>query len=70
MDTEKLIIDVLALRKIADNVLGQLRAEPNSARSKGKSKKVDGVADLTARIVTGGIKPTRLKKRKKKNTGS
>lgn len=69
MDTEQLIIELLALRKIADNVLGQIRAESKSARPKGKSKKVDGVADLTARIVTGGMKPTKLKKRKKKNTG-
>lgn len=51
--------NVLALRKMADLVLGQVRAEKAAApaRAKPSTKKVDGVADLKARILTGHIKP-------------
>jgi len=61
---EKLEIEALALRKIADSVLQQVQAAKKDAAPaqsgkgrKRKAVKVDRVASLTARILTGKRKP-------------
>ncbi|SHL87523.1 hypothetical protein [Chitinophaga sp. CF418] len=62
MTTEAIIEleqNALALRKIADLVLKQVREVKATApaRAKRNKKQTDGVADLKARILTGHIKP-------------
>lgn len=49
--------DAVALRKIADTVLARVKAlqKPSPARGR-KAKKIDKVADLKARVISGHIK--------------
>ncbi|MEZ2446074.1 hypothetical protein AB6805_30370 [Chitinophaga sp. RCC_12] len=61
---EILEIEILALRKIADKALAIIREGKKPSRAKAPSKKADGEADLRARILTGHLKPARLKKKK------
>jgi hypothetical protein len=50
--------DAMALRKIADTVLARLEAyeKASPSRRRKSQKKVDLVADLKARILTGHLK--------------
>lgn len=61
MKSEELEINILALRKIADTLLQQVRADKKSASAKGRKKKVISMADLKSRVLTGGMKPAALK---------
>lgn len=57
---DKLEINALALRKIADTVLEQVQALKAGTTAPGrKRKKIDRVADIKARILAGRIKPTK-----------
>lgn len=64
MDIEELEIEILAIRKIADKVLALISASKKSAPAKCRVEKIDGVAGLTARLLTGRMKPDKLKKKK------
>ena len=64
MNNEELEIELIALRKIADKALAIIRADKKTTHTNGKAKKIDRVADITARILTGTLKPMNLKRKK------
>jgi len=65
---EKLEIDALALRKIADSFLQQVQAARKGAASaqgrKRKPTKEERIASITARILSGRMKPDNIRKSK------
>ena len=70
---EKLEIDALALRKIADSFLQQLEAVKKKTASaqgrKRKAVKVDRMAAIKARVLSGRRKPENIQKNQIKKPG-
>ncbi len=62
-DLEGIEIDALALQQLAERVLARVRAVKGVNPIK-SSKKVNGTAELEARILSGRMKPEKAKKKK------
>jgi len=68
-DLDKLEMNALALRKLADTVLEQARAAKKksaSAQSR-KAKQIESAASVKARILAGSLKSSSARKKKPVN---
>ena len=61
MNNEELEIELIALRKIVDKALSIIRSDKKPQK---KTKKIDGIAGIKARILTGSLKPMNLKRKR------